>query len=94
MPETWFTLRWPDGQDQRCYSPSTVIGQFLTPGTSYPLEELLTRVRDGLGRASERVAEKYGFACSSALAQLDEIETRAAPFQGQDAQVTCLAITL
>lgn len=92
MPETYFTLRWPDGTEERCYSPSTVITDFLSPGTSYPLDAFLSRVRIGLHRASDRVAAKYGFACSSAMAQLEAIETRAATFRGQG-DVTCLAIT-
>ena len=28
MPETWFHIRWPDGSEERCYSPSRVIKDF------------------------------------------------------------------
>ena len=92
MPETFFTLRWPDGAEQRCYSPSTVITEFLTPGASYPMEDFLTRIRPALHRASDRVAAKYGFACLSAMAQLEAIEVLAATFTGQG-EVTCISVT-
>jgi putative flavoprotein involved in K+ transport len=94
MPETHFTLRWPDGFEERCYSPSSVIGELLSAGTSYPMKDFLHRTRIALVRASNRVEAKYGFACSSAMAQLDQIEARAATFDGQDdATVTCLNIS-
>lgn len=30
MPEMYFHVRWPDGETQRCYSPSTVVEDYLT----------------------------------------------------------------
>lgn len=94
MPEMHWTLRWPDGSEERCYSPSSVITELFTPGQSYPLPDFLHRARIAMERASNRVERKYGFACSSAMDQLDRIERRVAEFEGQqDAQVTCLSIT-
>lgn len=93
MPEVHFTLRWPDGAEERCYSPSTAIKRHLDAGKAYPLDELLERVRTGLGEASDRVAAKYGFACSSAMGQLASIEARAKPFEGrEDMSVLCTRI--
>ena len=77
MPAVEFTLRWPDGSTQRCYSPSTAIEQVLVQGGVYPVPELRRRCRVGLGRASERVREQRGVACSAAAEQLAEIEQRA-----------------
>ncbi len=94
MPEMHWTLCWPDGSEERCYSPSSVITELFSPGQSYPLDEFLHRARIAMERASGRVERKYGFACSSAMAQLDRIERRVADFEGQpDARVTCLSIT-
>jgi len=94
LPEMHWTLRWPDGSEERCYSPSSVITELFTPGQSYPMPEFLQRARIAMERASNRVRRKYGFACTSAMAQLDRIEQRVADFEGQtDAQVTCLSIT-
>ncbi len=91
MPEMLFTVRWPDQRDSTCYSPSLIVQDYLVPGTSYPLGDFLNRTREALEIASERVRQKYGFACSRAMDQWAEIEARARAFQQQpDAQVTVL----
>ncbi|TFF25093.1 MSMEG_0570 family nitrogen starvation response protein [Jiella endophytica] len=93
MPEVHFTIRWPDGGEERCYSPSTAIKAFVEAGQTYPLDDFLARARAGLNAASDRVAAKYGFACTSAMAELAHIETRAKPFLGSEgASVACLAV--
>ncbi len=94
MPETYWTVRWPDGAEERLYSPSSVVAELFTPGQSYPIDDFLTRARIAMERASNRVEKKFGFACSSAMAQLDAIETRVPSYRGQDgASVTCLDIS-
>jgi uncharacterized repeat protein (TIGR04042 family) len=80
MPEMHFSIRWPDGTTERCYSPSLVIKDIFVIGKSYPLDDFVARSRTGLNIASERVRAKYGFACSSALEQLARIETAAKAF--------------
>jgi putative flavoprotein involved in K+ transport len=77
MPEVHFTLRWPDGSAQRCMSPSRTIEHALTEGGRYPCAELLRRARAALEAGSERVRAKYGFACSSAAQQIEELEAAA-----------------
>lgn len=92
MPAMHFQLRWPDGSQARCYSPSLVIKDYFQPGTTYPLPLFMTQVREALHIASERVRAKFGFACSQALDQLAQIEHTAARFAAQpDAQVEVLA---
>lgn len=90
MPEMHFQLRWPDGQETQCYSPSLVVREHLQVGTSYPLPDFLQRVHTALHIASDRVRAKYGFACSMAMDQLASIETTAASFT-PDSRVTVLA---
>lgn len=88
MPEVYFRIRWPDASEQRCYSPSSTITQFLSAGTRYPLPEFVARSREALTLASERVRMRYGFACSSASAQLAAIEQAAQRYATTpDAQV-------
>ncbi|EHP90822.1 MSMEG_0570 family nitrogen starvation response protein [Methylorubrum extorquens] len=77
MPEMRFHVRWPDGRQESCYSPSLVVKDFLTPGESYALDDFVEKSRTALNIASERVREKYGFACSSAMDQLARIEAAA-----------------
>jgi len=82
MPELHFHVRWPDGREQRCYSPSRTVKDFLAAGESYALDEFVGRSRSALELASERVRRRYGFACTSAAAQLEEIERAASAFAG------------
>lgn len=84
MPAVEFTLRWPDGSTQRCYSPSTAIEKALVAGGVYPVGELLRRCRAGLERASDRVREQRGVACTAAAQQLAEIEERARELGADD----------
>ncbi len=89
MPAMHFHVRWPDGRSSRCYSPSLVIKDHFEPGTAYPLPDFLRRAREALGIASERVRARYGFACSLALGQLEQIEADARTFSQQpDARVS------
>jgi uncharacterized repeat protein (TIGR04042 family) len=78
MPEMHFLVRWPDGEEMRCYSPSLVVRDFLEVGRIYSIGEFLERSRAMLSIGSERVRAKYGFACSSAMDQLAVIEERSA----------------
>lgn len=91
MPVMHFHVRWPDASETRCYSPSLVVQDFLTPQADYALPDFLARTREALGIASERVRAKFGFACSQALDQLAEIEHIARRFEARpDATVTVL----
>jgi len=92
MPEVRFTIRWPDGSEESCYSPSTAIKRHLDAGHAYPLAEFLERTRSGLNEASDRVTAKFGFTCSSAMDQLARIEAVALS-QPSDGQVICLSLT-
>jgi uncharacterized repeat protein (TIGR04042 family) len=81
MPEVLFTVELPDGAKMECYSPSTVVREYFSAGESLPVSEFLLRSRKAYAEASERVRSKFGFSCSSASAQLADIErtTRAYP---------------
>ncbi|MYM33287.1 MSMEG_0570 family nitrogen starvation response protein [Duganella sp. FT94W] len=93
MPEVRFTVRWPDDSVSDCYSPSTVIHDYLQAGASYPLDDFMTRSRTALHLASERVRLKYGYACSSAMDQLLRLEARAVSYQAHSAAtVTIVAL--
>ncbi|HKO51701.1 MAG TPA: MSMEG_0569 family flavin-dependent oxidoreductase [Polyangiaceae bacterium] len=77
MPEMHFRVRWPNGATIDCYSPSYVIEDYLNEGQSYTVPDFVERTRKALNIASERVRERYGFTCSSALDQLSTIEQTA-----------------
>ena len=81
MPEINFKIQWPDGTEQNCYSPSLVVKKYFNPGETYKLEEFVAKSRTALNIASDRVKEAYGFPCSRALGQLEQIESKAAKYQ-------------
>jgi uncharacterized repeat protein (TIGR04042 family) len=91
MPEVVFTIELPDGNRMECYSPSTVVRNYFVLGEQLPVEEFLVKSRKALFEASERVRAKFGFACSSAASQLNEIETRMQNYSG-DSQIRILEI--
>lgn len=90
MPEVRFRVRWPDGAEVTCYSPSSVVREVITAGRSYPLTEFVARCREALTRASARVEAKYGVPCTRAAAQLAEIEALGGRYAA-DAPVTVTA---
>jgi uncharacterized repeat protein (TIGR04042 family) len=93
MPVMHFRIQWPDSSEANCYSPSQVVSDFFTPGEDYPLDDFVTRAREALNIASERVREKYGFACSAAMDQLEKIEVDAQRFVGEpNAMVKVIAL--
>ncbi|MGW5383580.1 MSMEG_0570 family nitrogen starvation response protein [Nocardia sp. NPDC003963] len=93
MPEMTFDIRWPDGLIQTCYSPSLVIRDHLVTGVDYPMDEFLTRVSTALTIAAERVREKFGFYCTSAVQTLDAIEKSAARSRTAPGTVRVLTMT-
>ena len=74
MPEMWFDIVWPDGQPERCYSPSLVIAETVSEGQSYTVADFMRLIGEALHEASERVRRKYGFPCSRAMAQRATLE--------------------
>ncbi|MEY8879134.1 MAG: MSMEG_0570 family nitrogen starvation response protein [Leptothrix sp. (in: b-proteobacteria)] len=80
MPAMTYRLRWPDASEMRCYSPSQIIRDTFEAGASYALSDFMPRIRQATQIASDRVAAKFGFACSRAADQLDQIEAAAARF--------------
>ena len=94
MPEMTFRVRWPDGKETDCYSPSLVIRDHFTTGQDYPVREFLEKADTALTDASERVRARYGFPCSRALGQLQAIRQAGAPFLNRpDAQVRVLSFS-
>ena len=81
MGEVDLAIRWADGHVQRGTSPSRAIEAFVVEGAAYPRAELSRRLADGMIAASERVRERYGFACTAA-AEASEAFARGAQEHG------------
>lgn len=84
MPEMTFTVRWPDGGVEHCYSPSLVMHDHLSPSTTYSVDDFLSRSGVALDLASERVRARYGFACTSSMATKEQIRRTASRFASDD----------
>ncbi len=93
MPEMHFKVQWPSGATEDCYSPSWIIEEYLVAGSDYPVADFVERVGVALNIASDRVRQKYGFACSSALDQLAAIHKTAGALSAdeRDGRVRVLA---
>ena len=92
MPEVMFQIRWPDGHEETCYSPSTVIRDYLKADTPYDLAEFLDRVVTGLDHAARRVEAKLGSRCGIADAEARRISATAKRFKAEE-RILCLSLT-
>jgi putative flavoprotein involved in K+ transport len=77
MPEVRLQIRWADGTLQDAVSPSRAIERYVVQSGRYPRQELVRRLREGFGAASERVRERYGVACTAAAEELVALESGA-----------------
>jgi len=84
MPEIHFSIQWPDGEITRCYSPSTIVREYFSRDLTLTIEELVETSTRALGAAGDRVEAKYGFACTSAAAELRNIQVRAGSFSAEE----------
>ncbi|MGC4932212.1 MSMEG_0570 family nitrogen starvation response protein [Gordonia sp. DT30] len=91
MPEMTFTVKWPDGAVQQCYSPSLVMHDHLEPGGRYTVADFRDRSTTGLDEAAERVRATFGFACTSAATTADAV-TEAARRYDDSSTVEILAM--
>ncbi|GBQ26293.1 hypothetical protein AA12717_2309 [Gluconacetobacter sacchari DSM 12717] len=92
MPEMIFRVRWPDGTESDCYSPSLVIRDHLQPDMDYSLADFLARAETALTEASARVRARYGFPCSRALGQLRSLRETCGRFAApEDSRVRVLS---
>ena len=85
MPAMHYRLQWPDASVTTCYSPSLVIQDYFEPGSSYALPEFLRRLRQATQIASDRVAARFGYACTRAADQLATVEAVAARYARDEA---------
>ncbi|WP_221796664.1 MSMEG_0570 family nitrogen starvation response protein [Oceanobacter mangrovi] len=93
MPAVNFYIRWPDGKEEQCYSPSTVIYQAFKPGDSMPLSEFMQKAEAALEQASERVKASYGYYCSSAADQSGQLQRRASEYDDHSQLITILSMS-
>ena len=73
MPELTIKVKWPDQDIQELYSPSSVVEQYFEVGEKMTVSDFVNTGTEALQHASRRVEEKFGFACTSAMASIQHI---------------------
>ncbi|KAA1243129.1 MSMEG_0570 family nitrogen starvation response protein [Aquimarina sp. RZ0] len=73
MPVTYVHIELPDRRTDQIYSPSSIIETYFNPGDDLPIDTFLSICSEGLEEASERVRQKFGYACTSAIAEYQRI---------------------
>ena len=68
-------IEWPDKKKDEVYSPSSVISGFFKAGEVLSLAEFEIKLVQALTEASGRVYAKYGYECTSAMAEMHRIKT-------------------
>ncbi|MES2457523.1 MAG: MSMEG_0570 family nitrogen starvation response protein [Bacteroidota bacterium] len=74
MPEVYLHIEWPDGNRDMVYSPSTVINNYFKAGEDLAVAAFETKVTEALIMASQRVYQRFGYECTSAMAELDRLK--------------------
>ncbi len=75
MPVTYVHIELPDHKKDQIYSPSSIIQEYFNPGEVLSVDTFLTICTKSLNEASERVRQKFGYACTSAMAESQRINT-------------------
>ena len=91
MPVTYVHIEWPGAEKDQVYSPSSVIQNYFKPEEELSITAFSKVCNEGLMEASERVRQKFGYACSSAQMESIRITEKCKSYQ-QEALVKILSI--
>ena len=80
MPVTYVNIEWPNKETDQVYSPSSVVKEYFNSGETLTVQEFLNTCNQSLDIASERVREKFGYACTSAQSESQRIEEKCKNF--------------
>lgn len=75
MPVTYVHIEWPDQIKDQLYSPSSVVKEYFNTNQEISVAEFNLACSESLNEASNRVAQKFGFGCTSAMAELQRIQS-------------------
>ena len=90
MPEVNVPIEWPDKQRDSIYSPSTILLQYIKSGDSLSVQDFDARISEALQLASQRVYQRYGFECTSAIGELARLKARIAAIDDKNALINVL----
>ena len=93
MPETILTVKWPDGEMESIYSPSTIIKKYFEPGDEMNLKDFENKSKEAFEHASKRVEMVRGFACTAAISSLHSIKSKVSVQEDDNALVTIIDVS-
>ena len=93
MPETILTVKWPDGEVESIYSPSTIIKKYFEPGDQMKMKDFESKSQEAFEHASKRVEMVRGFACSAAMSSLHGIKAKVNTQEDEEALVTIIEVS-
>ncbi|MEM9326691.1 MAG: MSMEG_0570 family nitrogen starvation response protein [Bacteroidota bacterium] len=92
MPERLLIVDWPDQHRQSIYSPSSIIESYFEEGDKLSSDLFVARCTRALEHASQRVQEKYGFACTAAMESIEKIKAKHEQIETDTGQVEVIEI--
>lgn len=84
MPVTHLHIKWPDNTKDKVYSPSSVIEKYFSAKQEIPVNKFHSLCSESLDEASNRVAQKFGFACTSAAAEKKRIQLLCSRYEASE----------
>ena len=93
MPETILTVKWPNGEMESIYSPSTIIKKYFEPGDQMKIKEFENKSQEAFEHASKRVELVRGFACSAAMSSLQKIKSKVSAEENDQGVVTIIEVS-
>lgn len=84
MPITYMNIEWPNKKDDQVYSPSSIIKTFFKPQEQLTVKQFKETCTQSLEEASERVRQKFGYACTSAMAEAKRISALCETYDKED----------
>ena len=90
MPSMKLTIRWPNGEVENIYSPSSIVSTYFQQGETFSLDQFMHRCMQAFNHASQREAQQYGDSCTSALATLGHVQNMVAALQEEPGEVMVL----
>lgn len=76
MPETYVNIKWPNGESDSVYSPSSIIESYFNENQDIEITFFVKDCEEALKEASNRVYQKFGFACTSAMSEIQRIKNK------------------
>jgi len=87
-------VQLPDQREEMVYSPSTIIKEYFKQASIMSLDEFQSSCSKALQHASNRVYERFGYECSSAMGELARVNSLVEQIRAQAGADTELRVKI